>query len=252
MKTLFYCFVALAITGFFTACEDDFSIDVDGKVTISGVDFIPRKTQIIRYNKGFEFIFSGSGASITINTKDTINGIYTVPPDHSPTSYHRLEASVAYLKGNTEYIGESGTVKLVIMEGGSMEISINVTVVNIDITKHVIAGEFSGIERHEILDKTTPNKACFAYAPAEGLLAGTEISFTNCSKNATHYYWFFGDDNSSGEKNPTHVYNQAGKYEVILVAQNTEFIDFNGDGWLSLADITEDASTFSNIITILQ
>lgn len=252
MKTLLICFIVLTISGLFSACEDDLNVDIEGKIAISGKEFTPKKNQIIKYNKGFEFIFSGSGESITINTKDTINGNYTVPPNPSSIGYHRLEASVGYLKNNSEYVGDGGTIGIIISKSGSMEISINVTVANIDKAKLEIEGKVYGIERNEILDKTTPNKACFEYSPTEVLQVGTEISFTNCSKNATHYFWFFGDGITSTQENPTHIYSQAGQYEVVLVAQNTKFIDYNGDNRFTLDDISEDASHISKTISISQ
>jgi len=52
----------------------------------------------------------------------------------------------------------------------------------------------------------TPNSAC---VPAIA-------SFTNLSRNATNYIWDFGDNAGSGDKNPTHVYNKGGKYNVTL------------------------------------
>jgi len=52
----------------------------------------------------------------------------------------------------------------------------------------------------------TPNSAC---VPAIA-------QFTNYSRNATNYIWDFGDNAGSGDKNPTHIYNAGGKYNVTL------------------------------------
>ena len=46
-------------------------------------------------------------------------------------------------------------------------------------------------------------------------------SFTNQSTGADLYQWYFGDGQSSTEANPTHVYSQAGTYEVCLVASDS-------------------------------
>ncbi|MDZ7743168.1 MAG: PKD domain-containing protein [Bacteroidota bacterium] len=47
-----------------------------------------------------------------------------------------------------------------------------------------------------------------------------EVTFTNFSKNAVSYTWDFGDGETSTEKNPVHVYAEAGKYSVKLTAKN--------------------------------
>jgi PKD repeat protein len=44
------------------------------------------------------------------------------------------------------------------------------------------------------------------------------ISFTNTSSNATSYLWDFGDGNTSGEDNPTHIYTTTGNFVVELRA----------------------------------
>lgn len=49
-----------------------------------------------------------------------------------------------------------------------------------------------------------------------------EVSFTNYSQHAESYSWNFGDGNSSTEENPTHVYDAAGSYQVVLTATNSE------------------------------
>ncbi len=49
-----------------------------------------------------------------------------------------------------------------------------------------------------------------------------EVAFTNFSQNASTYQWDFGDGNTSTEKDPTHVYDKAGTYTVVLTAFNSE------------------------------
>ncbi|MEM6344659.1 MAG: gliding motility-associated C-terminal domain-containing protein [Bacteroidota bacterium] len=46
------------------------------------------------------------------------------------------------------------------------------------------------------------------------------VNFENLSRNATNYFWDFGDDSTSMEINPTHTYNLPGQYIVTLVADN--------------------------------
>lgn len=47
------------------------------------------------------------------------------------------------------------------------------------------------------------------------------INFTSNSAGATAYKWLFGDNTTSTEKNPTHVFSQPGEYSVTLIAYNT-------------------------------
>jgi PKD repeat protein len=51
------------------------------------------------------------------------------------------------------------------------------------------------------------------------VLACDTVVFTNLSTDATSYTWDFGDDSSSMEENPTHVYVKAGSYEVTLTVK---------------------------------
>ncbi|MCB9189736.1 MAG: PKD domain-containing protein [Flavobacteriales bacterium] len=46
------------------------------------------------------------------------------------------------------------------------------------------------------------------------------ITFTNTSSNATSYYWYFGDGNTSISTNPTNTYTSSGIYTVTLIAGN--------------------------------
>jgi len=75
-------------------------------------------------------------------------------------------------------------------------------------------------------DETTKDAiACFDYSPKTDLNNGDEITFTNCSEDATTYLWDFGDSNTSTEENPKHTYEQAGNYNVKLTASNESYSD---------------------------
>ena len=47
-----------------------------------------------------------------------------------------------------------------------------------------------------------------------------EVSFTNNSSNSDNYKWFFGDNTTSVELNPVHIYPGPGDYIVTLQASN--------------------------------
>ncbi|MDR1666866.1 MAG: PKD domain-containing protein [Bacteroidales bacterium] len=52
-----------------------------------------------------------------------------------------------------------------------------------------------------------------------------EIHFTNTSQNAVSYSWDFGDNSAySTEKDPVHTYSYGGKYQVTLIAKNSESV----------------------------
>jgi PKD repeat protein len=49
-----------------------------------------------------------------------------------------------------------------------------------------------------------------------------EVSFNNMSENAETYNWDFGDGETSSEENPVHTYAEAGTYDVVLTATNSD------------------------------
>ncbi|MFT7113986.1 MAG: gliding motility-associated-like protein [Candidatus Azotimanducaceae bacterium] len=59
-------------------------------------------------------------------------------------------------------------------------------------------------------------------ASSLGFCSDMQVSFVNTSSNAEHYYWDFGDTlittDTSTQKEPTYTYNQAGDYEIMLIA----------------------------------
>ena len=46
------------------------------------------------------------------------------------------------------------------------------------------------------------------------------VNCSNLSSGAVSYYWNFGDGNSSTETNPSYVYQNAGEYQIYLIATN--------------------------------
>lgn len=59
--------------------------------------------------------------------------------------------------------------------------------------------------------------ACFE-ADKQTAFVNESISFTNCSEDATAFYWEFGDGTTSVEHTPSHAWDTAGTYEVTLQA----------------------------------
>ncbi len=62
--------------------------------------------------------------------------------------------------------------------------------------------------------------AAFSHAPTEVSIPNEPVQFLNLSTFASTYSWDFGDGNISTEQSPTHLYTEAGVYDVVLVANN--------------------------------
>jgi PKD repeat protein len=60
--------------------------------------------------------------------------------------------------------------------------------------------------------------AGFTFSNADCEAACT-VEFTNTSKDATNYFWTFGDNGYSIEENPSYEYKVAGVYDVLLVVK---------------------------------
>ena len=86
-------------------------------------------------------------------------------------------------------------------------------------------------------------EACFEVV-GTSVKAGDEITFTNCSKNATVYAWDFGDGTTSSEKDPAHTYTEGRTFTVWLLAGS----DTNADGALTTDDIVDVTSETVDVV----
>ncbi len=66
--------------------------------------------------------------------------------------------------------------------------------------------------------------ADFSFTPSL-VLVNRPVSFTNLSRNATAYWWDFGDGVTSTAASPSHTYNLAGDYTVVLTATSLCSVD---------------------------
>lgn len=55
--------------------------------------------------------------------------------------------------------------------------------------------------------------------------AGDTINFTSTSSDANNFHWDFDDGNTSTDKNPWHIFNSTGTYEVSLKVTNDDGSD---------------------------
>lgn len=91
----------------------------------------------------------------------------------------------------------------------------------------VVAALFMSCEEDDPQIEPT---ACFSYElPSADSPLPVEISFTNCSENATSYLWDFGDGTTSTEFEPTHTFDG----ELFNVVKLTAY---NGDLSHTLVD----------------
>ncbi|ADF53795.1 MAG: PKD domain-containing protein [Zunongwangia sp.] len=67
---------------------------------------------------------------------------------------------------------------------------------------------------NEIVEGAEPS------ADFSGSSGSLEVNFTNLSEDGDSYYWEFGDGGSSSENSPTHIYANAGTYNVTLNARS--------------------------------
>ena len=64
-------------------------------------------------------------------------------------------------------------------------------------------------------------KANFTFSPVIPV-ANSPITYTNLSINATSYLWQFGDNSTSTETNPVHLFNNSGSFNTCLEAYNSD------------------------------
>lgn len=89
---------------------------------------------------------------------------------------------------------------------------------------------------------TEQPEACFTTSTVDTKV-GETVEFYNCTKNATHYRWDFGDGVTSNLREPKHAFLKRGIYEVTLFAGE----DKNQDGVL---DQLDDPDIYTTEITI--
>lgn len=68
-----------------------------------------------------------------------------------------------------------------------------------------------------IQSEVPPPVADFAISGGD-CTAPCEVSFANASRNATAYWWIFGDGTTSADANPKHAYASGGTFNVTLIA----------------------------------
>ncbi len=123
------------------------------------------------------------------------------------------------LEGEIHVIAQGGTPSYSYMlNGGSVQS--NGDYVNlVDGTYTITIMDVNGCSYSEQF--TVEPEVLQPIADFDFTLIGTAVLFENLSSNATEYLWAFGDDSTSTEENPVHVYAQDGNYNVTLTAINS-------------------------------
>jgi gliding motility-associated-like protein len=81
------------------------------------------------------------------------------------------------------------------------------------------AGCTDTIIRPAYIQAGTPPVACFTVNPTVACV-NAPVNFTDCSTNATGWFWMFGDGGTSNAQNPTYAYQDTGCFTVTLIASN--------------------------------
>lgn len=88
---------------------------------------------------------------------------------------------------------------------------------------------------NQTIDVTIVN-AAIAYNPV--IVYENEIvSFTSNSSGATSWDWNFGDGGTSTQENPTHLYTDAGTYNVILTAKDGAGCSFITEDFITILTV---------------
>ena len=84
---------------------------------------------------------------------------------------------------------------------------------------------------------------------------GVALDLQNKSKNATRYFWNFGDRDTSDEFEPLHQYDSVGTFLVMLIATNGFCFDTMNQsfqvGQKPIADFSMPQSPFCENVSIM-
>ncbi len=80
-------------------------------------------------------------------------------------------------------------------------------------------GCYDSLVKEELIVVKDVN-ASFRSNAGQNSCAPLLVSFENTSEGASQFRWDFGDNSSSGNANPFHIYTATGKFDVTLIAQN--------------------------------
>ncbi len=129
----------------------------------------------------------------------------------SENTFANLKREGVYIDGNSF---KNGAVKI----QNNILINVNTSVSSSGIVvKNIQNAVISG---NRVFKNLLVPVAAFSASPTSGS-APLKVAFTDRSVgSATSWKWSFGDGTSSTQKNPSHTYSKAGKYNVSLTVRN--------------------------------
>ena len=91
------------------------------------------------------------------------------------------------------------------------------------VAQNGVNGNFLTSEFEQTYEVTA---SAFAYFTADTIAKkGVEFSVMNKSARATNYLWDFGDDSTSTEESPVHIFAEAGDYTITLTVKNEDGVE---------------------------
>ncbi len=86
-----------------------------------------------------------------------------------------------------------------------------------DVTLEASFGNCVGTITKKVTIVNRPD-ASFSASSSEVCKLPYTVNFRNTTSGADSYKWIFGDDDTSADKNASHIYTQSGFYDVLLIA----------------------------------
>lgn len=164
---------------------------------------------------------SGCSDSLTVNM--LIHGKPTFEFDPSPDSGCTvLSVNFPSVVGVNSYFwdfgdGEAsntGNVTHLYTNNGVIDKNFNVVLIGKD--------KFGCADTSSKIIKVYPRPtAKFTAAPLSVYIPVQPVYFANLTSNGNFYKWDFGDDGTSEEFEPSHLYTKPGEYVITLIAENT-------------------------------
>lgn len=202
----------------------------EAKITTSGSTTLCEGESVTLYVLGGSIYYWSNGSpyqNITVSETGTFwvvlsNGACADTSEPVTVTVNPLPAAIVTVSGFTTFC-EGDSIKLLASDGQSWEWSNGESSQMIYCYSsgphHVTVTDSNGCSETSSPVYTTvypQPSANFTFTP-EGL----NTTFTNQSANATAYYWNFGDNTTSAEQHPFHIYDSPGMYTVKLISSNS-------------------------------
>jgi PKD repeat protein len=180
---------------------------------------------------GTDYNIRNGAFSVTINDTETVaRFVLQVTVSQLPITANAIQASCANkadglitVKGNNagpwDYIWKdaNGAVVKTSLNKASADSLTNLNSGVFTVEVNTVGSCDAAVQTFTF---TSPVLESVFAAPTQ-VTAGTAVTFTNTSTNATNYTWQFGDGNTASQQTPSYTYNNAGTYSVTLYAINT-------------------------------